>query len=121
MKIEDETLGDANPTYELEQHTKQNQRVLGLKYIHDRYGHPRRRLMQPNKPRITSMRYPGITVVKKQSEEPPGLDAQRGKPSPVAPFTKSYLSEYQHHRLHNSQKENVNGDYNGDKVKGTQN
>jgi hypothetical protein len=95
-----QTLGFTNGTYKREQHVTRNQYVLGLKYIHDRYGNPRRSVLCPNKPPNYIDKvfgYHDFAIA--TTGPPPGLETQQGQFTPAGKATKSMLPQFRHDRL----------------------
>jgi hypothetical protein len=90
----------AGGTYKNEQRMTRNQRVLGLKYIQDRYGSPRRPALRPNEPPKyidNVFGYHDFTTA--TTSPPPGLETQRGQFIPASNVPRSMLCQFGHERM----------------------
>jgi hypothetical protein len=90
-------------TYKHEPHTPRNQQVLGLKYIHDKHGRPRR-IPQSRPTYIDKVSLIHVNSDTNTVKSPPGLNTRRGQfthdgTDRVEEKKKKYLCQYRHHRL----------------------
>jgi hypothetical protein len=92
--------GLSNGTYKREQYTERNQNVLGLKYIHDRHGNPRRPILYANRPPDYIDKVVGYHNNSRAAKgPPPGLETQRGQFTSSDMSAGSMFAQSQHDRL----------------------
>jgi hypothetical protein len=91
---------NSDETYELEQHRRRNQHVLGLKYIFERYSYPRRPALQPDTISGYIDKVSGYHDLNHTARgPPPGLATSRGQYLVTEHFPQSYLCRFWHHRM----------------------
>jgi hypothetical protein len=91
---------ESDETCEPEQHIRRNQHVLGLKYIFERYGYPRRPALRPNRlPACVDEVFGYHDFNDTAQVPPPGLSTSKGQYLVAEQFPRSYLCRFRHSRM----------------------
>jgi hypothetical protein len=111
---------NSDKTYQVEQHRGRNQHILGLKYIFERYGYPRRPALQPNTLPCYIDEVSGYHDFENTARgPPPGLTTSKGQHLVTEHSPQSYLCRFWHHRMerHSPMKWTHEGDLGRDSMR----
>jgi hypothetical protein len=101
-------------TYKPEEHTPRNQYVLGLRYMHDRYGRSKRPVLRPYEPfKYVDQVFGYHDHVTATTGPPPGLETRPAQFALATSAAKSTLCQFRHERMHRSKVEQPCNDIKG--------
>jgi hypothetical protein len=101
-------------TYKPKEHAPRNQHVLGLKYMHDRYGRSKRPVLRPYEPpEYVDQVFGYHDYVTATTGPPPGLGTRAGQFAPTTSAAKSTLCRFRHQRMYRSKLEQSSHGSNG--------